>query len=144
MARPRLAENQGLPPYLTFDVKNHQFRYRNPNTGQRLYLGEDREKAIFFVNQVNQEYGDRKIEENDEMQKKYQLIKLNLIEKVADSGIILSDFIEEQFIPSLIQRNLSNTTKRAYLLKVMQIQKQLGCLLLRDINVNNLADFLRQ
>lgn len=49
----RRTTSEGLPANLTFENTRGQFRYRNPLTGKRSYIGTDKDKAIERAQKTN-------------------------------------------------------------------------------------------
>jgi integrase len=54
MARPRLRKNRDLPDNLTYESARGLYRYRNPVTGKRTYLSNDRKACVRAAKELNQ------------------------------------------------------------------------------------------
>lgn len=127
MARRRKNRNQSLPPNLYLNMQNY-YRYKRIDTGTWHNLGLDRAKAISAAKQLNS----------------IIMVGRDLVEEVLGEKIIFNKFLDDFESITLPERKLSKHTLADYRNKLIYIRKGFGNKVIEEINVLNIADFLKE
>ena len=129
MARPRLKKYKDLPPNLTYDKKNKQYRYRRPDIKKHTQMGRDRCRAVSAAKQLNSIF----------------MLGQDLVAKTIGTSQTLKQFIETRFIPYILpERQLAESTLKEYHYMLVRILKNLGEKPIDNITIKDISDFLLQ
>ena len=113
----------GLPPNTTFDVQKGKYRYRNPLTGKRPWLGSDKNRAIELAKKANLAI----------------VLKQQLSPLVPTFGIVVNKMLDEW----VYEQPWSDGYRKIIITRLKAINKEWSALTFNEITRKRIRDWLK-